>query len=44
MSHDKAMRYLDEFEKQKYGLIAFDEAHKLHNFGTTRVQRQRNPG
>lgn len=41
MSYEKALRNLDELEKNQYGLIAFDEAHKLRNSQTARVQRLR---
>lgn len=37
MSYEKAMRGLPELLKKDYGLIAFDEAHKLRNSGTDRV-------
>lgn len=42
MSYEKAQRHLDELEKQNYGLIAFDEAHRLRNSNTERVRRLRN--
>lgn len=37
-SYEKAVRDIDRLSGKNYGLIAFDEAHKLRNDATARVQ------
>lgn len=39
MSYERAMRRIDDLANNDYGMVAFDEAHKLRNSGTSRVQQ-----
>lgn len=41
-SYEKAIRDMDSLASRDYGLIAFDEAHKLRNSSTSRVQGLKN--
>jgi len=39
ISYEKAVRDIDNLMQTPYGMVAFDEAHKLRNAGSLRVQK-----